>query len=118
MRLIRSSLSLIYLTLAVLLPWLHMPMHGEAHQHESNLVSSCGHNHAAPASEQPESEEPHHHDDCSLCELILVPADLPELCVHIKNTGISIQEAKPILLPVDEPHFHHQQARAPPFQLI
>lgn len=118
MRLIHSSLLLFYLLLAVLLPWLHMPLHGAAHQHEPTLVSACGHNHAAPASETPESDEPQEHHDCSLCKLTLVPSVLPDLWVHVKNTGISILESEPILLPADAPHIRRHQARAPPFQMI
>jgi ABC-type nickel/cobalt efflux system permease component RcnA len=118
MRLIHSSLSLLYLLLAVLLPWLHMPMHSAAHQHEPGLVSSCDHNHTAPASESPESEKSQHHHHCALCQLAHVPAILPEVWVQIQNTGLVLSEPEPMLLPVEEVHVHPHQARAPPFQLI
>jgi len=116
MRLIHSSLSILYLLLAVLLPWLHMPMH--AHEHEPALVSSCGHNHAAPVSESPNSETPQEHRDCSLCQLTLVPATLPDLWVQVKNTGIVLLESAPVLLPIDAEFIQQHQARAPPFYLI
>ncbi|MDF7809404.1 DUF2946 family protein [Pontiellaceae bacterium B12219] len=119
MRLIHSSLSFLYLLLAVLLPWLHMPMHSHAaHEHELRVVCPCDQNHTAPASEIPESEEPHDHADCSLCQLTHIPVVLPELWVFIKNSGISILETEPILLPVDAESIQRHQARAPPVYLI
>ncbi|WP_407947783.1 DUF2946 family protein [Pontiella desulfatans] len=110
MKSIRTFLSLLYLLLMVLLPWMHMPLHADVSE-ATTCASGCGH-HETPADDSDE------HDDCGLCNLAVVQAELPRVllvpkALHVFSEGWKATPTS-YSAQVSQPH----QARAPPFRSV
>lgn len=103
----------------VLLPYLHMPLHSQENDAVRTPIQLTGHNdcdHHGPTDEAPlEQDTP---DSCSLCQLTILPVDLPIVqaisspaltVVPPPETIISLNEAQRIAL---------HQARAPPYMTV
>lgn len=100
-----------------MMPYLHLPFHETAEPTES--YSPCCAHTAVPDT-GPEESESHHdeQEDCSLCELMLLPADLPQILCSSDAAPILIRGIPPSSEPaaVNLPKSH--QARAPPFMTV
>ncbi|QBG48836.1 DUF2946 domain-containing protein [Verrucomicrobia bacterium S94] len=108
---IRTLLSLIYLLLVVLLPWLHMPLHAHKHVQETACSTGCTH------SETP-ADDSHEHDDCGLCNLAAVPAELPPVLSVPKPFFVFIESLVEEYTFQTQEHWQPHQARAPPFMTV
>jgi hypothetical protein len=113
----RIILSTLYLLLAVLMPYLHMPLHAHEHeavQQETTCAAHHNHHHAD------EKEAPEHHDgsDCRLCELTLLPADIPGVAYAPSYSGaLHSAVLTETTFFFTQLHFPHE-ARGPPFMTV
>lgn len=105
---LRTILGTLYILLMVLIPWLHMPWHGHETKAQIDTHHACGHHH------DHQEEEPTDSDPCGLCNLVVVPVELPEILLA----------PRAIFTFSEPPSFRHEnstpvfqqlhQARAPP----
>ncbi|MBT8046653.1 MAG: DUF2946 domain-containing protein [Pontiella sp.] len=110
---VRTILSITYLLLMVLLPWLHMPLHGSEPADEiGSAHDTCAHHH------DHQDEEPHEEGDCGLCGLAVLPAELPAAlnipaALYIFSDILEVRCGY-----VDISSERNHQARAPPFMTV
>lgn len=111
--LIRTIISSLYLLLMVLLPWMHMPSHGQPAEEQIQTAHACGHHH-----HDHEDQENPERDDCGLCSLAVVPIDLPSLFVTPEVLLTFSNNPRFTLHVSDGPLSRLHQARAPPFMSV
>ena len=111
----RSIPAFLYLITMVLLPYGHMPLHGtdEAQRSEHH---GCTHAHHDPDSEsQPDSGTG---DDCSLCNLTLLPTEIQSIHASARCAFALCTQAETITLFFSASTAFEQRARAPPFVTV
>lgn len=109
--LIRLFLSAFYLLLLVLLPWLHMPLHGQSDDEQVHTSHACDHHHS---DEKPTQEN----DGCQLCSLAVVSIDLPQI-FSIPEALYTLTDASEYAVRISEPRIHvTHAARAPPYWTV
>ncbi len=94
----------------VLLPWAHMPLHADE-PGTTTCAAGCGHQEAP----DDHSDE---HDDCRLCNLAVVQAELPRILITPEALYVFSEDWKPSFTSFDAQRSQPHQARAPPFLTV
>ena len=104
----RTILSTLYVLLMVIVPWLHMPLHAHEQEAVVSAHDSCGHHHGQ------QEKKPESTDDCGLCSLAVLSAELPEV-LAAPQVLFTFSEAPGFQSENFYPSFQKlHQARAPP----
>jgi hypothetical protein len=115
MNVMHYMLAWLYLITMVLLPYGHMSQHGSAHTAISD-DHGCAHAHHEPDSEP--RHESGTENDCSICQLVLLPTEIPSLLTSVDTVFIPCERPEIAHTFIEASIIHDHRARAPPFMTV